>query len=970
MRTAALPFLPIHFILVMVKLFILTPPTVHGVTVLSFRDAGDMTANSWAHWGQLHKGSMYTTTMVQDGDDGDMNDYGGGGGDTNDDGGGGDDGEDANTNGGDNVTTTATIGGSDNTTMANDYDGAGGDDIYYSTPPENLTLANYSTLTVCYHLRLTGGHEAPQNIFNYYIEDYSYISVTHGLDKLYIYIPYEQVVVRAQPYFLQWSHYCIVLDAITSQYSVYQNGILLEMKPVTFNMESWGNGGGYVTLGQYAPEQQDNVFQTEPLIGQVAEFNVWSEVLSADEVEKVALCEYQDRAPNISFSVPSEWMLNDNVTWIIENSTENMCSLSHFTNNNNILVSLGKHQRDDGVKLCRALGGRLPTPTNDTYNDHLKLFAEKVLIKDPDNDYPLVMLGISTPTSGWVDLYSGVKLNDTRNKNSFYKQGNQRNPDAVVVYDIVNDSWDETIYQKYYLICEIPLQKYLVRGLYDKSPFGNTLWVRATLQGELVLCDHTGSLVRLENKHWNIIHTSFTEVRMNLDGTLFHPLGLNKWMIWDEKNGKFGQEEELLITPCPVGQYTCWDLSCISENKVCDSKFDCPDNSDEELCERRLLVPSTYNKVPPASTSEGPFSVKIDVQVINFRKYSITDMKLAVDLKISMSWKDPRLRFFWVQEEEENYVISLGLDKIWTPQLVFISALGATGDQETMGKVLIVRKDGNPLPNRLSSVLGDEFDGSAVKMHLNTHVVVTSTCDPDLYKFPFDTQTCYLFMPLYVNVVVGNITTLPLYRSRLLEYEVENMTLTLKQFSLYDSGSENLVLTTRFRHLYGYYIISIYLPTLLLILISYATFFFNFDDFTDRIMVSVTALLVLSTFLSTASSSMARVSYLTLIDIWLSFSIGCVFIICISHTVLLMLLRSSKDHHHDKKEQKPQQWAKMCTPNMTLSVGNHHYRATSPKIKDQSKNRRYSRVDAAMKVLFPVALIIFLAVYFFIGLVM
>ncbi|KAK3860779.1 hypothetical protein Pcinc_033186 [Petrolisthes cinctipes] len=955
MRTAALPFLPIHFILVMVKLFILTPPTVHGVTVLSFRDAGDATTTSWAHWGQLHQGSLYTTTMEQDGDDGDMNDYGG------------DDGEDANTNGGDNVTTTATIGGSDNTTTTTSDGGGGGDDIYYSSPPEYLTLANYSTLTVCYHLRLTGGHEAPQNIFNYYIDDYSYISVSHSLDKLYIFIPYEQLVVRAQPNFLLWSHYCIVLDAITSQYSVYQNGMLLEMKPVTFDMGSWGNGGGYVALGQYKSQQPQTIFQAEPLIGQVAEFSVWSEVLSADEVEKVASCEYQDRAPNISFSVPSEWMVNDNVVWMMDNSTENMCSLSHFTNNNNILISLGKHQRDDGVKLCRVLGGRLPTPTNDTYNDHLKLFAEKVLIKDPDNDFPLVMLGISTPTSGWVDLYSGIKLNDTRNKNAFYKQGNQRNPDAVVVYDIVYDSWDETFDKKYDLICEIPLQKYLVRGLYDKSPFGNTLWVRATLQGELVLCDHTGTLVRLENKHWNIIRTPFTEVRVNLDGTLYLPLGLNKWRIWDEGHGKFGQEEELLITPCPVGQYTCRDLSCIPENKVCDSKFDCPDNSDEEHCDRRLLVPLEYQKVPPASTSEGPFAVEFDVEVINFRKYSITEMKLAVDLKIHMRWKDPRLRFFWVQEEEKDYIISLGLDEIWTPPLVFISALGATGDHHTMGKMLTVRKDGNPLPNRLSSVLGDEFDGSAVKLHLLSQVVVTSTCDPDLYKFPFDTQTCYLFMPLYVNVVVGNITTLPLYRSRLLEYEVENMTLALKQFPLYDGGEEHLVLTTRFRHLYGYYIISIYLPTLLLILISYATFFFNFDDFTDRIMVSVTALLVLSTFLSTASSSMARVSYFTLIDIWLSFSIVCVFIICISHTVLLILLRSSEDHHHDKK---PQQWAKMCTPNMTLSVGSHHYRASSPKKKDQSKNRRYSRVDAAMKILFPVALIMFLAVYFFLGLVM
>lgn len=267
----------------------------------------------------------------------------------------------------------------------------------------------------------------------------------------------------------------------------------------------------------------------------------------------------------------------------------------------------------------------------------------------------------------------------------------------------------------------------------------------------------------------------------------------------------------------------------------------------------------------------------------------------------------------------------------------------------------------------------DVFEGSSVELQLLSYVVVTATCDPDLYKFPFDTQTCYLFLPSPINAVVGNLTTLPLYRSRLLEYEVVNITLDLQHFNLFDDGKKELVMTTQFRHLYGYYIISIYLPTLLLILVSYATFFFNADDFTDRIMVSVTALLVLSTFLSTASSSMARVSYFTLIDIWLSFCIVSVFVICISHTLLLLLLRNGDksddddDINNTKQQESRQQWAKMCTPNMVLSVGSH--KPTTPK-KKQRKTHRYSVVDMAMKVLFPVALLIFLVVYFFIGLVL
>lgn len=38
---------------------------------------------------------------------------------------------------------------------------------------------------------------------------------------------------------------------------------------------------------------------------------------------------------------------------------------------------------------------------------------------------------------------------------------------------------------------------------------------------------------------------------------------------------------------CPVGQFTCGDLSCISITGRCDRKRDCPyDRADEEGCRR------------------------------------------------------------------------------------------------------------------------------------------------------------------------------------------------------------------------------------------------------------------------------------------------------------------------------------------------------------------------------------------------
>lgn len=50
----------------------------------------------------------------------------------------------------------------------------------------------------------------------------------------------------------------------------------------------------------------------------------------------------------------------------------------------------------------------------------------------------------------------------------------------------------------------------------------------------------------------------------------------------------------------------------------------------------------------------------------------------------------------------------------------------------------------------------------------------------------------------------------------------------------------------RFIRRYGFYLLTLYIPTTLLMVIAYATFFFNIDDFNSRIVVALTALLVLS----------------------------------------------------------------------------------------------------------------------------
>ncbi|KAK3870049.1 hypothetical protein Pcinc_024681 [Petrolisthes cinctipes] len=70
-----------------------------------------------------------------------------------------------------------------------------------------------------------------------------------------------------------------------------------------------------------------------------------------------------------------------------------------------------------------------------------------------------------------------------------------------------------------------------------------------------------------------------------------------------------------------------------------------------------------------------------------------------------------------------------------------------------------------------------------------------------------------------------------------------------------------------------------YVPTTLLLIITYLTFYFALDEFTDRIMVSLTALMVMAALFLQTNQSMPRTAYLKVVDIWFLFCIIIKFVI-------------------------------------------------------------------------------------------
>ena len=180
-------------------------------------------------------------------------------------------------------------------------------------------------------------------------------------------------------------------------------------------------------------------------------------------------------------------------------------------------------------------------------------------------------------------------------------------------------------------------------------------------------------------------------------------------------------------------------------------------------------------------------------------------------------------------------------------------------------------------------------------------------CRFDLRKYPFADQQCELHLLIEGSVDTG--LTFEKYptaakkgkvsfygRRDVGEYQVQET--LAKEFR----GNTTVALVIKFSPYYGYHLLNSFLTSLLILLISFATFFFRIDDFNERIMVSLTALLVLTALFTQANYASLNTPYLKLFDIWYAVLIICTFLNVVANTALNAYLHKLKSQLPDKTD--------------------------------------------------------------------
>ena len=116
----------------------------------------------------------------------------------------------------------------------------------------------------------------------------------------------------------------------------------------------------------------------------------------------------------------------------------------------------------------------------------------------------------------------------------------------------------------------------------------------------------------------------------------------------------------------------------------------------------------------------------------------------------------------------------------------------------------------------------------------------------------------------------------------LTQYEVMKTTMETKSI---DDAQQMVLEITLGRQLLGT-VLNIFIPTIVLNIISYTTNFYKDDFFETVVAINLTTMLVIVTLFVSVSENLPATSYMKMMDIWLLFNLFIPFLLILIHTYM------------------------------------------------------------------------------------
>ncbi|XP_020294675.1 glutamate-gated chloride channel isoform X4 [Pseudomyrmex gracilis] len=308
-----------------------------------------------------------------------------------------------------------------------------------------------------------------------------------------------------------------------------------------------------------------------------------------------------------------------------------------------------------------------------------------------------------------------------------------------------------------------------------------------------------------------------------------------------------------------------------------------------------ILGPGRYDaRIRPSGENgtDGPAIVRVNLFVRSIATISDIKMEYSVQLTFREQWLDERLRFDDIQGKLK-YLTLTEANRVWMPDLFFANEKEGHFHNIIMPNVYI-----RIYPN------GDVL--------YSIRISLTLSCPMNLKLYPLDRQICSLRMASYgwtTNDLVF------LWKEGDPVQVVKNLHLprfTLEKFltdycnSKTNTGEYScLKVDLLFKREFSYYLIQIYIPCCMLVIVSWVSFWLDQAAVPARVSLGVTTLLTMATQTSGINASLPPVSYTKAIDVWTGVCLTFVFGALLEFALVNYASRSDMHRDNIKKQFSP-----------------------------------------------------------------
>lgn len=230
----------------------------------------------------------------------------------------------------------------------------------------------------------------------------------------------------------------------------------------------------------------------------------------------------------------------------------------------------------------------------------------------------------------------------------------------------------------------------------------------------------------------------------------------------------------------------------------------------------------------------------------------------TTDFYFRQAWHDSRLSFKPLPGINELVVGAEVAEKIWVPDTFFANEKSAYFHIATTRNTFL----------RI---------GSNGAIFRSIRLTVTASCPMDLQYFPMDSQLCSIDIESYgysmsdirytwrkgnKSVALADSLSLP-------QFKVVGHRQLQKVIELSTGNYSRLVAQIQFARSLGFYLIQIYVPASLIVVISWVSFWLHRNATPARVALGVTTVLTMTTLISSTNAQLPKISYIKSIDVYL-----------------------------------------------------------------------------------------------------